>query len=269
MRTEPRDTPPPESLLAARVRGADGTSLPLGALASPERACRPAQLLRWDQRNGVHLTARLSGVSLGAAAHEVERRLQTLALPVGYSLEVGGLYAQEQEALRSLAEVLLGAALAVLLVLLFQLRSLGLSLAVLAAAPVALAGGALSLWATRTPLNLSSMMGAVLLVGLLVKNGILLLERASADPGSPAPGDAGALALGAEALLAASRARLRPICMTTAATLAGLLPLVIGIGAGSELHRPLAIAVVGGLLFSTAATLYLVPALALLLARRG
>jgi len=121
---------------------------------------------------------------------------------------------------------------------------------------VALAAGALTLWVTRTPLNVSSLMGGILLVGLVVKNGILMLDHAlvAEERGVPRR----------EALLEAARERLRPILMTTFATLAALLPLVAGLGAGGELHRPLAIAVVGGLLFSTAATLFVVPLLAVL-----
>jgi len=138
-------------------------------------------------------------------------------------------------------------------VLLFQLRSFAWSGAVLAAAPVALAAGAVTLWATRTALNVSSIMGGILLVGLVVKNGILMLDHAL---------EAEQLGVGRQqAILEAARARVRPILMTTFATLAALLPLVLGLGAGGELHRPLATAVVGGLLFSTGATLFLVPSL--------
>jgi multidrug efflux pump subunit AcrB len=144
-------------------------------------------------------------------------------------------------------------------VLLFQLRSWSRTAAVLAAAPLGLAGGAATLLLTRTALNVSSLMGAILLVGLVVKNGILLLDHAlwSEEAGKPLT----------EALIEAGRARLRPILMTTLATLAALLPLLIGIGAGSALHRPLAVMVVGGLLFSTAATLLVVPAAALALSK--
>src|SRR5260370_23915277 len=147
---------------------------------------------------------------------------------------------------------------AVVGVLLFQLRSWTRSLAVLAAAPLGLAGGAAALLLTGTSLNVSSMMGAILLVGLVVKNGILLLDHAmwAEDAGKPLR----------EALLDAARARLRPILMTTLATLAALLPLVLGLGAGGELHRPLAVLVLGGLAVSTAAALFAAPAPPVLLA---
>jgi multidrug efflux pump subunit AcrB len=239
----------PAALQSAMVENS-----PVSALATVERKCPPAALLRFNQRNMVHVTARLSGTSLGAAVTAVRARMRALKLPVGYSWELGGLYEQQSESFSSLLLVLAAAVLAVLAVLLFQLRSFGWSLAVLAPAPVALAAGALTLFVTRTPLNVSSLMGGILLVGLVVKNGILLLDHALA-----------ARAAGAnthEAVMAAAQERLRPILMTTLATVAALIPLVLGLGAGGELHRALAVTVVGGLAFSTAATLFLVPALA-------
>jgi multidrug efflux pump subunit AcrB len=247
----------PEALEASLIASGNA-QLPLSAIATASRSCPPAALLRFNQRNLVHVTARLSGVGLGSAVSQVRARLRGLSLPVGYSWEIGGLYEQQRESFASLLLVLAAASLAVFGVLLFQLRSFGWSLAVLAPAPVGLAAGALALFVTGTPLNVSSLMGGILLVGLVVKNGILLLEHALSS-GKPAR----------EAIADAAQKRLRPILMTTLATVAALLPLVFGLGAGGEMHRPLAIAVVGGLFFATAATLFLVPALALLLRGRS
>lgn len=255
----PGDAPESDALGAARLQSTQGQVLPVHALTALERSCPPAALLRFNQRNMVHLTARLSGASLGAAVQTVQARLKGWQLPVGYAWELGGLYQQQTESFQSLVYVLVLALVAIAVVLLFQLRSWARTLAVLAAAPLALAGGAATLWATGISLNVSSLMGAILLVGLVVKNGILLLDHAqwSEEQGKPLR----------EALVVAARARLRPILMTTLATLAALLPLVLGLGAGAALHRPLAVAVVGGLAFSTAATLFVVPAVALLLQR--
>jgi multidrug efflux pump subunit AcrB len=253
------DEPPAPEILERATLASAGAPLPLRAVVEPERACPPATLLRHNQRNMVHLTARLSGTSLGEAVRQVRARLAGWQLPVGYSWELGGLYQQQQESFRSLLLVLALALAAVVAVLLFQLRSWARSLSVLLAAPLGLAGAAATLLVTGTALNVSSMMGAILLVGLVVKNGILLLDHAlwAEEEGTPI----------GDALVAAGRARLRPILMTTLATLAALLPLVSGLGAGGELHRPLAVVVVGGLSFSTLATLFVVPAAALLLAR--
>jgi multidrug efflux pump subunit AcrB len=255
----PGDPPQSDTLDRSHVLGPQGQLVPVAALSHLERGCPPAALLRFNQRNAAHVTARLSGTSLGTAVAAVRARLADWKLPLGYSWELGGLYKQQSESFRSLIFVLAIALLAIAVVLLFQLRSWARTLAVLAAAPLALAGGAVTLWATGISLNVSSMMGAILLVGLVVKNGILLLDHAlwSEEAGKPLR----------EALIEAARARLRPILMTTLATLAALLPLVLGLGAGGALHRPLAVVVVGGLAFSTAATLLIVPAAALLLDR--
>ena len=249
----------PDAIDRVRVSAPGGAALPLASVARKEPQCPPAALLRENQQNLVHLTARLSGTDLGSAVTAVRARLKDLRLPPGYSWQVGGLSEQQSESFQSLAVALLVALGAVTAVLLFQLRSVRSAIAVLAATPLALAGGAATLLAAHIALNVSSMMGAILLVGLVVKNGILLLDHALVAEEAGASHRA--------ALLDAARARVRPILMTTLATLAALVPLVLGIGAGSELQRPLAVAVVGGLAFSTAATLLVVPALALALRR--
>jgi multidrug efflux pump subunit AcrB len=132
---------------------------------------------------------------------------------------------------------------------------------VLVGAPLSTVGALLVLAITGLPLDVSSMTGLVLLVGLVVKNGILLLEQMQRERAAGADLEA--------ALVAAARRRLRPILMTTAATIAGLAPLAFGIGAGSELQRPLAVAVIGGLTLATAVTLVVMPGLTALVARRA
>jgi multidrug efflux pump subunit AcrB len=251
---DPLLPPPSKTLEEARVTAPNGASVPILALANSTRSCPAALLLRENQRNMVHLTARLSGVSLGTAASEIRQRLQGWQLPVGYIWELGGLLDQQRSSFRSLLSVFIGALAGVFGVLLFQLRSFRYSGAVLAATPVAVAGAVLTLWLAGASLNVSSLMGIILLVGLVVKNGILLVDQAII---SQAAG-----MTRREALRSAQQIRLRPILMTTLATLVALMPLVVGVGSGGALLRPLAIAVVGGLFFSTLATLLLVPLLA-------
>jgi multidrug efflux pump subunit AcrB len=132
---------------------------------------------------------------------------------------------------------------------------------VLATAPLALVGALLTLVIANVPLNASSLMGCVLLVGLVVKNGILLLEQFELGIDQNLPVD--------DALIAAGAQRVRPILMTTIATIAGLAPLAVGIGAGAEIQRPLAIAVIGGLSVSTVISLLVLPALVRLSLRIG
>jgi multidrug efflux pump subunit AcrB len=172
-------------------------------------------------------------------------------LPPGVVLEIGGQDATQRSSFRQLLIVFGLGAGAVLLVMVVQFRSFRGPLAIMLAAPLGLTGALLGLALTGVPFNVSSFMGLILLIGLIVKNGIILLDAARhfRDQGLDVQ----------EALLRAGSLRLRPILMTTLCTLAGLLPLVLGLGSGAELQRPLAIAVVGGLALSTLVTLLLLP----------
>ncbi len=227
--------------------------LPLGALGTVSDTVGSSELLRENLRPYVAVTGRTSGRSLGSVIADVRRALRGVTLPAGVSLEIGGQYASQQAAFRELLGVLALALGAVLLVLVIQFESFRGPLAIVLAVPLGLTGAVLVLAATGVPFNVSSFMGVILLVGLIVKNGILLLDAArhAARDGAP-PG---------EALIIAGRVRLRPILMTTVCTLAGLVPLALGLGAGAELQRPLALAVIGGLLVSTLVTLLVVPVL--------
>ena len=237
-----------------------GTSVPLAAISTLSRPVGPAVLSRENLAPVIRASAAIQpGGDLAAATANVTDRLADLKLPTGYRIEIGGQLATARATQRDLARVFgLGAAL-VLAILVLQLGSLRLSLVVLLGAPLALVGAFVTLVAFDIPINASSLMGCVLLAGLVVKNGILLLEHARelAREGTPF----------AEALALSGERRLRPIVMTTAASIAGLLPLAFAIGAGSELQRPLAVATVGGLLLSTLVTLFALPALAALVLR--
>lgn len=233
----------------------------LAAVARPVVEDGPASVLREDQRPVVVITGAIEGGDLGAVMGQVSDALDGVTPPAGYSVELAGAWRQQQGAFGEIARVLALAVLAVGVVLVGQLRSLRLALLVLSTTPVAVVGALLSLWATGVPLNVSSLMGVVLLVGLVVKNGILLLEQAVVleERGVPR----------VDALVQAGARRLRPILLTTLCTMAGLLPLALGIGAGSELQQPLAVAVLGGLAVSTVVSLFLLPALAAGRAREG
>ncbi len=239
-----------------------GTSVPLRAVASLSRPAGPSVLERENLGQVIMLTAAVvPGADLAGTTQEVADRLADMPLPRGYRLEVGGQLESARQAQRDIAGVFgLGVAL-VLAVLLVQLRSLRLAIVVLLGAPLALVGAVITLLCAGIQLNASSLMGCVLLAGLVVKNGILLLEHAQAHAG-----EAGGFR---EAVASAGARRLRPILMTTAATVVGLVPLAFGFGAGAELQRPLAVATIGGLLLSTLVTLFAVPALACAIMPRG
>ncbi len=198
---------------------------------------------------------------LGSVGRDIDARLAGLKLPEGVRLVVAGQVGAERATVKSLLEVGGAALLLVLAVLAAQFRRFRLALLSLAGIPVALLGGALALLVTGSELNASSMMGFVLLVGLVVKNAVLLLEEAERRIDAGEAPD--------HAVASAAQRRLRPILMTTSATIVGLFPLALGLGAGAEIQQPLAIAVVGGLALSTVGTLALIPGVATLILRRA
>ena len=250
----------PVHLASTSVRGATGTLVPASSLATITQANGQQALLRENLRPMALITARLENRDLGSGVEEVQALLDHTRLPVGYTFEVGGQYAAQRRAFRELLVVFGVASMLVFTILLIQFRKFTAATLILAAAPLSFGGALLLLVATGTDLNVSSAMGLILLVGLVVKNGIVLLDFAHLR-----------LEQGAslhEAVMHAARIRLRPIVMTTLCTLFGLLPLALGLGAGAEMQRPLALAVIGGLSLSTLVTLYLVPAAYVALSRQ-
>jgi CzcA family heavy metal efflux pump len=250
----------PVRLAQMPVRGVAGKLTPLSALAHASHAGPQAILWRENLRQMSLVTARLEGRDLGSGVKQVKDTLAGIRLPVGYSVEVGGQYESQQAAFRQLLTVLAIAASLVLVILVVEFRAFTPALLILAAAPLSFGGALLMLLLTGTELNVSSAMGFILLIGLVVKNGIVMIDYAQRlhDEGMPFP----------DAVSEAARVRLRPILMTTLCTLFGLLPLALGLGAGAELQKPLALVVIGGLSLSTLVTLFAVPTF-YVAARRG
>ncbi len=235
-------------------------AVPLSSLATFQAMETRGELLRQNQQQMIEMHSDLADRSLGAVMTDVRAVLAKNPPPSGIRLEIGGQYASQQEAFRSLLLVLALAAASVIAVMVIQFESFVEPFVILLAAPLSFVGAMLLLLITGTPLNVSSFMGLILLVGLIVKNGIILLDftrRRMVMEGWTLE----------RAIIEAGRVRLRPILMTTLCTLFGLLPLALGLGAGSELQKPLALAVIGGLTLSTPITLYVVPTL--LVAVRG
>lgn len=236
------------------------TVTPLGSLATFEKAESRLGLDREDQQQMITMTSDVSGRSLGGVMGDVRRVLAAHKPPAGVRVVLGGQYASQQTAFAALLLVLGLAVVSVCAVMVVQFESFVEPAVVLLVAPVSFVGALALLLVTGTALNVSSFMGLILLVGLIVKNGIILLDFTRLrmrNDGLPLE----------TAIREAARVRLRPILMTTLCTLFGLLPLALGIGAGSELQRPLALAVIGGLTLSTPITLLAVPSL--LVAIRG
>ncbi|MGC2421385.1 MAG: efflux RND transporter permease subunit [Candidatus Acidiferrales bacterium] len=235
-------------------------TVPLSALAQAEHVQGESSLERENQRLMLSMTAQLENRDLGSVTADVKKVMSHFPLPVGYSYELGGQYESQQAAFHDLLFILFLALGAIFIVLVLQFRSFAPALIILSAAPLSVLGVFAMLLATRTALNVSSFMGIILMVGLVVKNGIILFEYVQKlweEEKMPL----------FDALVEAGKIRIRPILMSTLATLFGLLPLALGIGAGAALQKPLALAVIGGLLLSTFITLLVMPVLYSLLDR--
>jgi CzcA family heavy metal efflux pump len=237
------------------IANPNGQLVPLSAVANIYVDPGAPELDRENQRLMDSVTARLEGVDLGTAIRQIRAKLAGVALPPGYSAEVGGLYKSQQESFAALSAVLVTAAISVFVVMVLVLRSIRVSFALFAAALLSLSGVVLALYFTGTPLNISSYTGAIMIVGIVTENGILLFaeyQRRHDSRPDRTP---------LESLADAGTSRLRPILMTTSAAIIALLPLAIGVGAGAAMQKPLAIAVIGGLAFSTWFTLVVAPAI--------
>ena len=188
------------------------------------------------------VTARLEGTDLGSGMAAVQKAVNGLHLPSSIRVEYGGTYQEQQRSFHDLVIVLILAILLVFIVLLFEFGTFAAPVAILSSALLSTSGVFIALLITRTTFNISSFMGMIMVIGIVAKNGILLLD---------ADQKLRALGLRSEdAMLQAGRRRLRPIVMTALATVAGMLPLAFAMGAGSQMLQPLAIAVIGGVLIS-------------------
>jgi CzcA family heavy metal efflux pump len=230
------------SLPHVLLKTAAGGYVPLSSVTTLRWLGEANELDRERLRPVVHVTARVEGIDLGTAIAQVKAKLATLSLPPGVTLEYGGLYAEQQMAFHQLALVLIAGIVAMFLVLVWEFARLIPALAVLLGALSCLVGSFIALEMTGVTLNISSFMGIIMVAGITAKNGILLLDHAEHDVGRGVDPSA--------ALVEAAKIRLRPILMTTLATAAGLLPLALGLGAGAKVQQPLALAVIGGLVFA-------------------
>ncbi|MFZ1125514.1 MAG: efflux RND transporter permease subunit [Candidatus Baltobacteraceae bacterium] len=227
--------------------------LALGTVATIGKPSRSSEVLEQNGARMLLVTAGIEDANLSAVIPRVQEAIAATPLPPGYRIELGGAYQAQQASFREFAAVLGVAVLLVFLVLLAAFNSFRLPLVILATIPLSPIGVALALALTGTPINVSSFMGLLLLVGIVVRNGVLLIDAANRRRMHGATVH--------EALIGAGTERLRPILMTTFAAIGGLLPLALGFGSGSEMERPLAIAVIGGLSTATAFTLVLIPVL--------
>ena len=241
----------PQILIASPVTGGD---VPLSAVAHVEVRPGTPHITRENQREMIAVTASLKGRDLGSATADIQRRVaRAVTLPLGYTLEYAGLYSSQQQSFSELGVTLLIAVLFVFTLLVFQFRSVRQAIALLMAALLSLLGVLLALLLTKTQLNISSFTGSIMIVGIITENGIVLFDFFNRLRRETPHGDLVTL------MTRAGTERLRPILMTTIAAILALMPLALGLGAGAALQKPLAIAVVGGLLVSTIFTLIVAP----------
>ena len=241
-----------EAMRDTLLTSSSGRTATLGALATIIEQPPQTEIRRENLQRDVAVTARLEGVDLGSGMSAVQKAVDALHLPSAIRVEYGGTYQEEQKSFRDLVFVLILAIVLVFIVLLFEFGTFAAPVAILASALLSTSGVFIALVITRTTFNVSSFMGMIMVIGIVAKNGILLLDADQKFRGLGLSPE--------EAMLQASRRRLRPIVMTALATIAGMLPLAFAWGAGSQMLQPLAIAVIGGILLSMVLSLVITPA---------
>jgi CzcA family heavy metal efflux pump len=256
---EPKSVATISELRNLPIRAADGAVVRVEQVADLNMTPNEVELNREDLRQDDIVVARLEGVDLGTAMREVQSKLsQDKWLPPG-SVEYGGLYQLQQESFRNLLAVLLAAILLVFTVLLVEFRSFYEPIAIVFGSVLALFGTVAALWLTGVSLNIVSFLGMIIGVGIVAKNGILVLDYFQQL-------QAQGVEL-VEALVQAGHRRLRPVLMTSLAAALGMLPLAYGVGTGAQMLRPLGIAVIGALFFSVVLSLIATPVVYYLLIR--
>jgi CzcA family heavy metal efflux pump len=249
-----------DALRALQVRSSSGTLFRLDQVADIAYDKGQTEMNREGLRQFVAVTARLEGTDLGTAISQIKSQLaQTVKFPAGMTVEYGGLYQEQQSSFRELALSLVLAVVLVFITLLIEFRSFAHPVSIVAGAILALGGVLLGLFITGMTLNVVSLMGMIMVVGIVAKNGILMLDAVEEHLSA---GDTLR-----EALLRSGRRRFRPVLMTSLAAILGMLPLALAIGAGAELLQPLAIAVIGGLAVALLLSLVVTPTVYAMLRR--
>jgi multidrug efflux pump subunit AcrB len=228
-----------------------GQTANLGSVATLTELPGQTEILQDNQQRYVAVTARLEGLDMGHAIADVQTALAKLNMPKSIRIAYGGLYKTQQQSFRDLTLVLVLAVIFVFLVLLFEFRNFSAPISILVSALLSTAGVFVALLVSGITFNLSSFMGLIMVIGIVAKNGILLLDANEKFRGAGFSSE--------EAIFQAGRRRLRPIVMTAIAAVVGMLPLALGIGSGSQMLQPLAVAVIGGLLIAMILSLFVTP----------
>jgi HAE1 family hydrophobic/amphiphilic exporter-1 len=259
LRVEERYRDSARDLGNLNVASAGRTAIPLAAVAEVEEREGPAEILRADGSRMAVITANLTGRDLGSVSNEIRAALGTMAWPEGYDWQLGGQEKEMQTSFDSMRLAILLAVFMVYLVMASQFESLIHPFVILFSVPFAVIGVLATMWLFGVTVSVVSLIGFILLAGIVVNDAIVLVDYANQLRRQ------GLAKL--EALQRAGRVRLRPILMTTFTTVFGLLPMAIGLGEGAELRTPMALTVIGGILTSTLLTLVVVPVVYSLLDR--
>ncbi|MBD3218621.1 MAG: AcrB/AcrD/AcrF family protein, partial [candidate division Zixibacteria bacterium] len=253
VRLQPQDRLSTQDLSNVSVRTAGGQIMPISAVVSTERRRSPTEIERVDGQRVTYITANLeSGAALGDVVEKLQDQLYDFPLPEGFSLIFSGEYEEQQKAQSDFLLSVIMALILIYMVMAAQFERFLDPLIVMVAVPMAIIGVVPTLLITGTSLNMQSLMGIVMLIGIVVNNAIVLVDYINLMRREKNLDIQ-------EAVIQSGRLRLRPILMTSATTILGMLPLSFGTGAGGEIQAALARAVIGGLLVSTLITLILIP----------
>ncbi|MCC7318404.1 MAG: efflux RND transporter permease subunit, partial [Bacteroidales bacterium] len=250
-----------DELEALTLLTPQGAKIKLKEIAHVEEYWGPPSIQHKRKERIVTLSAKPNGISLGELAQKVTEKLKEVDVPQDVLLQVGGAYKDQQESFMDLGLLMALSIILVFIVMASQFESFTMPFIIMFSIPFAFTGVIFALLITNTTLSIVAALGAVLLVGIVVKNGIVLVDFTNLmrDRGMKLY----------DAIVVSGRSRLRPVLMTALTTILGMLPLALSQGEGSEIWRPMGITVIGGLIFSTIVTMVIVPVMYGIVARSG
>ncbi len=233
------------------IYNAMGQPLRVKDVASINEEYAPPTIERENRERVVGVNITLSGAALSTVVGEINEKLANIDIPEGLNVVIGGSYEDQQESFQDMITLLILIIILVYIVMATQFESFAMPFIILFSLPFAFSGVFIALWLSNTSLSIIALIGAIMLVGIVVKNGIVMVDFINLlrERG---------LGLG-QAVVNAGRSRLRPVLMTTMTTILGMVPMAIGFGEGAEMWQPMGIAVIGGLAFSSVLTLYVIP----------
>ena len=253
VRLQPKDRLSTTDLENISIRTPGGEVLPVSAVVTKTKGRGPTDINRLNSQRVSYISANLeSGIPLGEAVEKIQTKLADLQLPDGFSIVYGGEYEEQQKAAADFQLSIIMALILIYMVMAAQFERFFDPLVVMFSVPLAVIGVVPTLMLTGTTINMQSLMGIIMLIGIVVNNAIVLIDYINLMRRDRGMGVR-------EAVMVSGKLRLRPILMTTLTTVLGLLPLSFGVGAGAEIQASLARVVIGGLTASTLVTLVFIP----------